>query len=91
MVTVVKKCGLIPENCTDVHVKLGEIQHPMTSEHFIGHIDFYIDKNFVARVHLTPERLNPAAALHVKAGSGKICAIGSCNLHGVWISKEEDL
>ena len=87
VIKVVKKCGLIPEGCVDVHVKVGEIQHPMQPEHYINHIDFYLDKEFLARVHLTPEKLNPAAALHLKANSGKLTAIELCNLHGAWIKE----
>lgn len=90
VITLVKKCGLIPEGCQDVHVKMGEIQHPMQPEHFIGHIDFYIDKKFISRVILTPDKLNPAAALHLKAEAGKLSVIELCNLHGAWI-KEIDL
>ena len=90
VITVVKKCGLIPGGCTDVHVKMGEIQHPMQPEHYIMHIDFYIDKELISRVMLTPDKLNPAAALHLKAKSGKLTVIELCNLHGAWI-KEEDL
>lgn len=90
VIAVVKKCGLIPEGCTDVHVKMGEIQHPMQPDHYIIHIDFYIDKEFISRVILTPDKLNPAAALHLKAKSGKLAAIELCNLHGAWI-KEVDL
>ncbi|MBL7084615.1 MAG: hypothetical protein ISS43_00715 [Candidatus Omnitrophica bacterium] len=89
IVTVVKKCGLIPQGCQDAHVKLGEIQHPMQAEHYIMHIDFYIDKKFVARVHLTPEKLNPAAALHIKAEVGKLAAIALCNIHGAWIAETD--
>ena len=90
VITVVKKCGLIPEGCQDVHAKIGEIQHPMEQKHYIGHIDFYIDNEFISRVHLTPDKLNPAAALHLKATSGKLTVIEFCNLHGAWI-KETDL
>jgi superoxide reductase len=90
VIKVVKTCGLIPEGCRDVHVKMGEIQHPMQADHYITHIDFYIDKEFIARVHLTPEKLNPAAALHLKAKEGKLSVIEVCNLHGAWI-KETDL
>ncbi|MBU4140945.1 MAG: hypothetical protein KKA80_03525 [Candidatus Omnitrophica bacterium] len=89
VITVVKKCGLIPEGCLDVHVKMGEIQHPMQAEHYIAHIDFYIDKEFISRVMLTPEKLNPAAALHLKASSGRLAAIELCNLHGAWIKETE--
>ena len=90
VIIIVKKCGLIPEGCQDVHVKVGEIQHPMQTEHYIQHIDFYIDNEFVSRVVLTPDKLNPAAALHLKAESGKLTAIELCNLHGAWI-KEQDI
>lgn len=90
VITLVKKCGLIPEGCQDVHVKMGEIQHPMQQDHYINHIDFYIDKEFLSRVILTPEKLNPAAALHLKVESGKLSVVELCNLHGAWI-KETDL
>ena len=73
-----------------MHVKMGQIQHPMNLEHYIQHIDFYIDNDFISRVILTPDKLNPAAALHLKAKSGKLSVIELCNLHGAWI-KEEDL
>jgi superoxide reductase len=87
VISVVKKCGLIPEGCTDVHVKVGAIQHPMLAEHFIMHIDFYLNNEFLSRVHLTPVNLNPAASLHLKATSGKISAIEMCNLHGAWLGE----
>jgi len=89
VITLVKKCGLIPEGCLDAHVKMGEVQHPMQAEHYIGHIDFYIDNEFISRVMLTPEKLNPAVALHLKASSGKLSAIALCNLHGAWIKETE--
>ena len=90
VISVVKKCGLIPKGCQDVHVKMGQIQHPMQPEHYIRHIDFYIDAEFISRVHLTPVKLNPAAALHLAVASGKLSVIELCNLHGAWI-KEVDL
>ncbi len=87
VILVVKKCGLIPEGCQDVHVKVGTITHPMQPEHSILHIDFYIDKEFISRVALTPDKLNPAAALHLKQGGGKLAAVELCNLHGTWINE----
>ena len=74
----------IPVITKDAHVKVGEIQHPMLQEHYIQHIDFYLDKEFIARAHLTPDKLNPAAALHLKKSEGAISAIELCNLHGAW-------
>jgi len=87
LITVVKKCGLIPDGCTDVHVKVGEINHPMTPEHLIQNIDLYCDNEFISRVILTADKLNAAAALHLKAKTGKITVIERCNLHGAWISE----
>jgi len=87
VISVIKKCGLIPEGCQDVHVKMGEIQHPMFPEHYIVKIDFYLDKKFISRVMLTPEKLNPAAALHLKAEKGKLSVVELCNIHGAWISE----
>lgn len=88
-ITVVKKCGLIPEGCQDVHAKIGQIQHPALPEHHIQHIDFYIDKEFVSRAYLTPDKLNPAAAFHFKPLSGKLAVIEFCNIHGNWINEVE--
>ena len=89
-IVVVKKCGLIPEGCRDVHIKIGDIQHPMQPDHSIQHIDLYIEKKYISRVILTPDACNPAAALHLKAEKGRLAAVELCNLHGAWI-KETDL
>ena len=88
VITVIKKCGLIPEGCTDVHVKIGSVTHPMQPDHYIVHIDYYIDNEFISRVHLTPEKLNPAAGMHLKVSSGKLSAIEFCNKHGAWIAEQ---
>lgn len=87
VIIIERKCGLIPDGCHDVHAKVGKVTHPMLKEHFISVIDFYLDNEFLARVHLTPEKLNPAAALHLKAESGKISVVEHCNLHGAWIAE----
>ncbi len=87
-IVVVKECGLIPdEGCTDVHVRVGDIKHAMTDEHFIQYIDFYLDHSFISRVWLSPNVCNPAAALHLNATSGKLTAIEHCNLHGSWLAE----
>jgi superoxide reductase len=90
VIVVVRKCGLIPDGCVDIHAKIGSVEHPMLPEHFIMHIDFYIDNEFISRIALTPGKLHPAGALHLKASSGKLSVIELCNLHGAWI-KEENL
>lgn len=86
-ILIVRTCGLIPQGCQDVHVKVGEIEHPMLKEHYITFIDFYIDKKYLSRVMLTPENLHPAAALHLKVATGTLTAIERCNVHGYWMSE----
>ena len=89
VIKAVKTCGLVPEGCLDVHIRIGEILHPMQNEHYILDIDLYINQEFSARVKLTPQDLNPAAGLHLKATDGKISAVSHCNLHGSWIKEAE--
>ncbi|MFC2091993.1 desulfoferrodoxin family protein [Elusimicrobiota bacterium] len=87
-VSVKKSCSII-EGCNDIIVKIGEITHPMQPEHSITSVDFYIDDQYVSRVMLTPEKLNPAVVLHLKEVSGKLGAVSHCNMHGSWISELE--
>ena len=86
-IVVVRQCGLIPDGCLDVHAKVGGIIHPMAAEHYIQHIDFYLDGEFISRVVLVSEKLNPAAALHLKVNNGKLSVIESCNMHGEWFAE----
>lgn len=88
VIKVVKQCGLVGEGCTDVHVKIGDTLHPMEPEHFIVFADFYVDKKWVSRVHLSPN-CNPAASAHIKASSGKLTVIELCNVHGYWINETD--
>jgi superoxide reductase len=88
-VTVKKKCGLLGAGCTDVHVKIGEVIHPMEEKHFIRHIDFYLDNKFIARKILSPVVLNPASCVHLKVNKGKIKVIQNCNLHGNWMAEAD--
>ena len=87
-ITIVKECGLIPGgSCTDVHVRVGTIEHVMTKEHYIRSIDYYVDYKFVSRVWLSPELCHPAAALHLNVKSGTVTAVENCNVHGNWMAE----
>ena len=86
-ITINKKCGMFPEGCTEVSVKIGEIAHPMLPEHFIMHVDFYVDNKFVTRQIFTPEKLNPGACAHIKVPKGKLSVIEQCNVHGDWYNE----
>ncbi|MDD5617623.1 MAG: desulfoferrodoxin family protein [Candidatus Omnitrophica bacterium] len=88
VIVVERKCGLLGDGCTDVHVKIGSVEHPSLPEHYIMHLDFYLDNEFISRIHLTPEKLHPAGALHLKTASGKLSVVEFCNIHGAWIGEE---
>jgi desulfoferrodoxin-like iron-binding protein len=87
-IVIVKSCGLIPGGCcTDVHVRVGEIEHVMEEKHYITSLDYYIDHKFVSRVWLSPKACHPAAALHLNVTAGVVTAIENCNVHGNWMSE----
>ena len=88
VIKIVKKCGLVGEGCTDIHVRIGDILHPMEPDHYIVFVDFYVDKKWISRVHLTPDN-NPAASSHIKASSGKLSVIELCNKHGYWVNEAD--
>jgi len=89
-IVIVKECGLIPGGCcSDVHVRVGEIEHVMEEKHFIRYIDYYLDKKFISRVWLSPGACHPAAGLHVNATAGTITAIENRNVHGNWMAEAE--
>ncbi len=89
-ITVVKDCGLIPGECTDVHVRVGiDILHPMTPEHYIGWLDFYVDKVWQARVKLS-SKVNPGGGVHLKKDAGsKVTVVSWCNQHGSWLNEAD--
>jgi desulfoferrodoxin-like iron-binding protein len=88
-IVVVKECGLIPGvGCTDVHVRVGEIEHVMQADHYIRYVDFYLDYKFISRVWLSPVVCHAAAALHLNPPAGAtLTALENCNKHGNWVSE----
>jgi superoxide reductase len=87
-IVVVKECGLIPGgNCTDVHTRVGGIEHVMQPKHFITWLDYYVNRKFVSRIWLSPEVCHPAAALHLNISSGLVTVVENCNVHGSWMNE----
>ncbi|PIP20425.1 MAG: hypothetical protein COX40_04940 [Candidatus Omnitrophica bacterium CG23_combo_of_CG06-09_8_20_14_all_40_11] len=87
-IEIKRQCGLVGPGCVDANIKIGQIAHVMEEKHYIMYIDLYLDYNFIARYHLTPE-LNPVLGIHLKATSGKLVALENCNIHGRWIAEAE--
>ncbi len=87
VILVTKECGLIPDVCADIHIKIGATPHPMVADHWIQWIDVYNNKKLIARYMLKPE-LQPAVSIHVKRElTGKLQVIEFCNKHGRWTAE----
>ena len=86
----VESCGIVPETCCNVvHVKIGEITHPMTPEHFISELIFYHENKFMGMMMFAPD-VSPVGVIHLKKDvKGKIQVIENCNLHGKWYNEIE--
>ena len=65
-----------------LHVKVGEVSHPMTDEHFITTIIAVLN-NQVLRVDLTSAD-QPEAVFAIGDYKGTIEVYEYCNLHGLW-------
>ncbi len=89
VIDIRKQCGLVGPGCVDANIKVGSILHVMEEKHFIMYIDLYLDYKFIARYHLTPDKLNPVLGAHLKAASGKLIALENCNLHGRWVGEAQ--
>lgn len=64
-----------------VEVKVGEVLHPMTQEHYISHIIFLTDKGYYVK-ELIP---NDQPIASFRLSDEKLIAVYSlCNLHGMW-------
>ena len=88
VITVTQACGLAPDSCRDVHVKVGSIVHPMQEDHWIQWIDVYINRTFAARYSLLPQSMQPIVSLHLKKeAAGSIRIIESCSKHGRWMAE----
>ena len=62
-------------------IRVGEVPHPMSPEHFIEWIEV-INGAYMNRYHLKPGDL-PQAAFYVPL-SPKLIIRTSCNIHGLW-------
>lgn len=65
-----------------LHVKVGEVSHPMTDEHLITTI-IAVFNNQVLRVDLTSAD-QPEAVFVIGDYKGTIEVYEYCNLHGLW-------
>ncbi len=87
VIKINRQCGLAGPGCVDAHIKVGDILHVMEAKHYIMYIDIYLDRAFIARYHLSPEKLNSVLGIHLKVAAGKLLALENCNIHGRWVTE----
>ena len=85
---LMKCCNDENSQCQQIMVRVGELVHPMTPEHYITNIMFYADKEYVGGIALTPE-LKPAGAISLDVKDKKISVVAQCNIHGNWLTELE--
>lgn len=68
-----------------VTVKVGEVPHPMTEEHYIPWIYLKTNKR-VSRVDLKPND-EPIATFQLENDEIVLEAYAYCNLHSLWVKK----
>ncbi len=75
-----------PEQPITVIIEVGRLaSHPNEINHFIGFIELYQNDVFIARVDMSPSRINPKVIFEIiPKYPGMLKVIAGCNIHGVW-------
>lgn len=69
----------------NVHVVVGEVEHPMTEEHLIQFVVLVTDKGYqVAQLTAADE---PKASFVLAEGAKALKVYEYCNLHGLWVKE----
>ena len=76
-----KHIPVVERDGAKVTVSVGEVNHPMTEEHFIEWIAVETDDELILK-KLTPA--NPPKAEFTVAENKKITVFAYCNLHSLW-------
>ena len=77
-----KHTPIVKIDGNQVTVKIGEVEHPMTEEHYNQWIALYTDKGYQMR-KLNPND-KPEAVFYIQEGEKVQEVYEYCNLHGLW-------
>lgn len=80
-----KHVPVVTKNGDKVHVKVGELEHPMLEEHYIMWIYLETERGGFLRM-LSPGD-KPEAEFSLESGDKAVTAYAYCNLHGLWKDK----
>ena len=68
----------------EVDVKIGEVEHSMTDEHYVSCVELYVDGKLIERKELKIAGL-PEVKFEVSLQKDAMLKIkAECNLHGMW-------
>ena len=79
-----KHVPVIEENGNTFNIKIGSIQHPMETAHYIEWIELIVDGE-IFRKHLSPTD-TPEATFLLSNNHIEVSARAYCNIHGLWRS-----
>lgn len=79
---VEKHLPVIEQNGNKLFVKVGEVEHPMTEEHYISHIIIETNLGFYVKELCPGDKPNASYTLNDEEKLEKVYSI--CNLHGIW-------
>lgn len=68
-----------------VTARIGEVEHPMTPEHYIQMICLVTQKGY--QVAPLADDDSPVATFAVAEGDAPIAVYEYCNLHGLWVAE----
>lgn len=80
-----KHVPILHRDGNKIEVKVGEVEHPMTEEHFIEWIVVETETGFMT-AYLTPKD-KPEATFYTEENVVNVFAY--CNLHGLWKSDRQ--
>lgn len=77
-----KHVPAVTVNGADVHVQVGEVEHPMLPEHHIAFVCLVTEKGYQT-AQLAVDGA-PVADFRVAEGDAPVKVYEYCNLHGLW-------
>ena len=66
-----------------LHVNIGEVDHPMTPEHYIQFICLVTDDDYT--IHQLDPADAPACDFVLRDGQMPVKVYAYCNIHGLWV------
>ncbi|MDO5564366.1 MAG: desulfoferrodoxin family protein [Eubacteriales bacterium] len=74
----------IEKKGNEVNVKVGEVDHPMTEEHYIQWVALETDKGI--KINKWVPNQKPETTFPIPPNANVIKVYAYCNLHGLWVA-----